>query len=352
MARDSRTTIGSITLKNPVIAGAAEHLIRPAGIRRALETGVGAVVVKSNNEVPASKEQLDRSEYTLFDENWRQIPWNADAPRSAMLACRSGMSPIPFDQWLREIAELDREAEDLGSYVVASIILGQLGPAVDMAREIERAGLRVMEFNIGVPYGSQTAKGNVTTEFSTERVREQVSAIRNAVSIPVWVKLSGQSERVPDLAAAAFEAGADAVIMAGRLLGMVPDVETRKPILGSSLGIGGYWHLPITCHWLASTRKALGPDRPLIGLNGAQTGLDVIRMMLAGASAVEIASSIMYRGFGALEEAVREVQSYLDRHNLDARDIIGEAADQRKTFMEMPLMPGNWRNYVPEEALE
>jgi len=351
MARDSSTTIGSITLKNPVIAGAAEHLILPAGIRRALQAGVGAVVVKSNNEVPGSKEQLERSEYTLFDEHWQQIPWNAEAPRSAMLACRSGMSPTPFDQWLGEIAELDREAAAMGSYVVASIILGALEPAVNMAKQIESAGLRVMEFNIGVPYGSQTTKGHVTTEFSVDRVREQVSAIRNAVSIPVWVKLSGQSERVPDLAAVAFDAGADAVIMAGRLLGMVPDVETRAPVLGSSLGIGGYWHLPITCHWLASTRKAIGRNKPLIGLNGAQTGLDVIRMMLAGATAVEIASSIMYRGFDALEAAVNEVQSYLDQHDLDARDIIGEAADQRKSFMEMPLTPDNWRNYVPEEAL-
>lgn len=352
MPADSSTTIGGIRLKNPVIAGAAEHLIRPPGIRQALASGVGAVVAKSNNEVPGSKEQLERSEYVLLDENWQKVPWNADASRGVTLACRSGMSPVGFDQWLEETAELDREAARLDSYVVASIILGAPEPAREMARQIEQAGLRVMEFNIGVPYGSQTTKGNVTTEFSRTRVAEQVSAIRGAVSIPLWIKLSGQSEEVPELAAAAFAGGADAVIIAGRLLGMIPDPETRAPLLGSSLGIGGYWNLPITCHWLATARKMLGPERALIGVNGAQTGLDVIRMMLAGATAVEISSSIMYRGFGALKAAVEEVQSYLDRHGLDARNIIGEAADKRKTFMEMPLMAGNWRNYVPAEALD
>lgn len=352
MSHRSTTRIGGITLRNPVIAGPAEHMIRPAGIRAALATGVGAVVAKSNNEVEGSKDQLERSEYTLFDDDWNRIPWDAAAPRSATLACRSGMSPVPFDQWLSEIAALDREAAAQDSYVIASIILGALGPAADMAAQVQDAGLRVLEFNVGVPYGSQTTKGNVTTELVAARLGEQVAAIRKAVTIPLWVKISGQSEQVPDLAAAAFDAGADAVIMAGRLLGMIPDPETRAPVFGTSLGIGGYWNLPITCHWLAMTRARLGPDRTLIGLNGAQTGMDVIRMLLAGATAVEIASSIMYRGFDALAAAVAEVEDYLERHDLTAAQIVGEAADKRAaTFMEMPRIPGNWKNYVPEGAL-
>ncbi|WP_173932448.1 dihydroorotate dehydrogenase [Chelativorans sp. Marseille-P2723] len=351
MTIDLSVSVGGIRLKNPVIAGAAEHLIHAEGIRAALSTGVGAVVVKSNNEVEASKDQLERSEYTLLDEHWRQVPWNDAAPRSVTLACRSGMSPLPFDQWLEQAVRLDREAKKQDAYVIASLILGALEPAVAMARQIEQAGIRVMEFNVGVPYGSQTAKGNVATELSTEGIREQVSAIRSAVSIPVWVKTSGQSERVPALAGAAFESGADAVIMAGRLLGFLPDPETQKPLFGTSLGVGGFWHLPITCHWLAMTRKALGPDRPLIGINGAQTGSDVLRMMLAGASAVEIASSIMYAGFPALARAVEEVSGYFIDRGENAAAIIGRAADEHRTFMQMPRGDGNWRNYVPADAL-
>lgn len=351
MTADLSVSVGGVELKNPVIAGSAEHLIHAEGIRAALATGVGAVVVKSNNEVEGSKDQLERSEYTLLDEHWRQVPWNSAAPRSVTLACRSGMSPLPFDQWLEQAARLDREARQQDSYVVASLILGAIEPAIDMARQVEQAGLRVMEFNVGVPYGTQTAKGNVTTELSTEGIRQQVAAIRQAVKIPVWVKTSGQSERVPQLAAAAFESGADAVIMAGRLLGFLPDPETQKPLFGTSLGIGGYWNLPITCHWLAMTRKALGPDKPLIGINGAQTGMDVIRMMLAGASAAEISSSIMYAGFPALARAVEEVSAYFRQRGEAARSIIGRAADEHKTFMEMPRRDGNWRNHVPAEAL-
>jgi hypothetical protein len=48
---------------------------------------------------------------------------------------------------------------------------------------------------------------------------------------------------------------------------------------------------------------------------------------------------------------VAEVAAWLEAQGLNARDIIGEAADQRRSFMEMPRMPGNWQNYVPDEAL-
>ncbi len=60
--------------------------------------------------------------------------------------------------------------------------------------------------------------------------------------------------------------------MAGRSLGLIPDVETLEPMLGTTLGVGGYWNLPLTCQWLALSRAKLGPDKPLIATNGAQSG--------------------------------------------------------------------------------
>jgi dihydroorotate dehydrogenase len=267
---------------------------------------------------------------------------------SATIATRSGLTPQPFDQWLEQTARLDREAAKNDAYAVASLILSDLDEAVRMAKAIEQAGIRALEFNIGTPYASVAAKGNVTTEFDPARVTVMVSTMRQAITLPLWIKLTGQSERVPDLARAAFEAGADSVVMAGRLLGFIPDVETLAPMLGTSLGVGGFWNLPLTCHWLAASRAALGPDKSLIGINGAQSGLDIARMMLAGASAVAMASPVMLRGFGLLEDSLRDFSAYLARQNLRATDLIGRAADQRKSFAEMPLRTDNWRNYVPK----
>lgn len=341
------TRIGSVRLKNPVIAGSAEHLIDAEGVRRALKAGAGAVVVKSTNESQAARDQLQQAEYAVLDDQWQPIPWNASAPRTAFIACRSGLTPQPFEAWLEQTAGLDREARANDAIVVASVILSDLDRAVAMARQIEQAGLRVLELNIGTPYASQSAKGAVSTELLPERVASIVNAVRAAVTIPVWVKITGQSERVPDLADAAFGARADAVVMAGRLLGLIPDLETCEPILGTTLGVGGTWHLPMTCQWLALTRSKLGPDKALIGTNGAQSGLDVARMMLAGASAVEMSSQVMLRGFDLLEQAVSELAAYLDRKQMSATDLIGKAADSRKTFAQMTMRQDNWRNYIP-----
>jgi len=340
------TRLGRIRLKNPVIAAAAEHMIEAVGVRAAIEAGAGAVVVKSTSESAAAKDQLQRAEYVALDAAWNPVPWGPDAPADVTLATRSGMTPQDFDTWLEQNVALDRLARQQECLLVASLVLADLDAALGLARRIEQAGLRALEFNIGTPYASQAVKGAVSTELSPERVGTLVAAMRGAVSLPLWVKLTGQSERVPELAEAALGAGADAVVMAGRLLGMLPDLDSMAPMLGTSLGIGGYWNLPLTCHWLALSRARLGAAAPLIGINGARDGLDVARMLLAGAHAVGIASAVMLRGPQVLTDAVRQLDTYLASRGLTAADLIGRAADCRRTFAQMPLRPDNWRNYV------
>lgn len=343
----SEVSVGKIVLKNPLIAGSAEHLIEAGGVRRALHAGAAAVVVKSVNESERGRDQLQRAEYMLLDDEWREIPWTPDAPSTAFIACRSGLTPQGFEAWLDQTAQLDREAKASDAYAIASLIVADLAQTVAMAKQVEQAGLRVLELNIGTPYASQ-AKGVVSTELDPERVAVIVSAVRQAIGIPLLVKITGQSERVPDLAAAAFRSGGDAVVMAGRLLGFIPDVETMQPFLGTTLGVGGYWNLPLTCHWLAVSRRQLGANKPLIATNGARSGLDVVRMMLAGASAVEMASAVMLRGASVLSSTLEELDVYLQRKGMTAAGLVGVAADQRKTFADMPLRTNNWKKYVAD----
>jgi dihydroorotate dehydrogenase (NAD+) catalytic subunit len=342
--------IGRIRLKNPLIAGSAEHLIEAEGVRAALRAGVGAVVVKSTNRSQAARDQLQRAEYMVLDADWRPAAWGRQAPAHAFIACRSGLTPQPFNAWLEQTIALDREAKALDAYAVASLIFDEIGSMVEMARAVEQAGVRVLELNIGTPYASQAAKGAVSTELDPARVTEIVASVRKRLAIPLWVKITGQSERVPELAHSAFQAGADAVVMAGRLLGLIPDLDTFAPMLGTTLGVGGGWNLPLTCHWLALSRARVGADKPLIGTNGALCGLDVARMMLAGASAVEMSSAVMLRGFSVLSEALSTFAQYLREKNMSAADLIGRAADSRKTFAAMPQCQDNWRDYVPPEA--
>ena len=70
-------------------------------------------------------------------------------------------------------------------------------------------------------------------------------------------------------------------------------------------------------------------------------------MMLAGASAVQMASAVQLRGYDVLSDALAEFESYAARKNVTALELIGRAADARKSFADMPPKPGNWRNYLP-----
>src|SRR6202453_4533637 len=170
------TMVGPTRLKNPVIAGAAEHLIDADGVRRALRAGVSAVVAKSTNESQAARDQLQQAEYMVLDENWRQVTWGRSAPKTAFVACRSGLTPQSFDEWLEQTAGLDREARTYDAFVVGSLILSDLDRAVTMAKQIESAGIRILELNIVTPYASQSAKGAVSTELLPGRIESIVRA--------------------------------------------------------------------------------------------------------------------------------------------------------------------------------
>ncbi len=342
-----QTHVGRLRLKNPVIAAAGEHLIDEAGIRSAILSGAGAVVGKSTNESEAAKDQLSRAEYVALDRDWQPVPWGPETPAAVSLLTRSGLTPLAFEDWLAMSRRMEELALTHDCLYVPSLILADEGAALDMALRVQAGGFRVLEFNIGTPYASQAAKGAVSTELSPERVGKLTAMMTGSLDIPVWIKVTGQSERVPDLAAAAFAAGAESVVMAGRALGMLPDLETQAPMLGTSCGFGGFWNLPLTCHWLAETRMRLGQEPSLIGINGATSGLDVARMLLAGASAVGLSSEVMLRGWPVISDAVAALDAYCRDKDTTVAALIGRAADARCRFADMPKLDAHWRNFIP-----
>ncbi len=349
--QDTSVSIGATRLKSPLICGAGEHLMYAEGIRLALAAGAAVVIPKSANESEAAKRQLDSTDYALLDSNWRRLPWTFAPPPDASLLCRSGLAQQSFDEWLEMLRVLDREAAQRDAYVAASLILADLDRCVEMAQAVEQAGLRILELNIGAPHGNEAARGAIVLERDTTRVREIVARVRAAVRLPIWVKLTGQSEDVAGLAQAAKDAGADAVTIMGRFMAFVPDVETLSPMLGTNAGFGGPWALPLTCRWLVQCRRRLGQDFPLIGTNGARSGLDIARFLLSGASAVQVSSAIFTGGVAVVTSMLDEFSGYLDRKGLNATALIGQAADRLGTYQEQASRPDYWKTFVATEAL-
>jgi dihydroorotate dehydrogenase (NAD+) catalytic subunit len=352
MTPDLAVSLGTIRLKNPLICGAGEHVMSAAGIESALAAGAGAVVAKSANESEAAKRQLDRTDYALLDSEWRPLPWNFAPPTDASLFCRSGLAQQAFPDWLALVALLDRAARAQDSYVVASLILADLERCAAMAQEVEAAGIRILELNIGAPHGGEAAPGAIVLEREAGRVRAIVARIRAAIQIPLWVKLTGQSEDVAALAAAAREGGADAITIMGRFMAFLPDLDTMAPLLGTNAAIGGAWALPLTCRWLALARRRLGPATPLIATNGARNGRDIARFLLAGAAAVQMTSAIFTGGFAVIPHCLDELSRYLGDKDATAAALIGKAADRLEGYDAQASRPGYWKGFVAPGGID
>ncbi|HLM09864.1 MAG TPA: hypothetical protein VK307_09145 [Thermoleophilaceae bacterium] len=327
--------LGTLALKNPVICGAGEHVADEAGLRAAIDAGAAAVVAKSANESEDARRQWHVREWVLLDASRR--PVEATSAAGTSLFNRSGLAPLPWDEWLELLARADEHASASDSYVVASVIPADPDALPGLARDVEAAGLRWLELNLSAPHAGESRPGSVARADSPEAVTEATEAVREAVSIPLTVKLSGEGGDVASLATAAHRAGADHVAMVGRHMAFMPDIETRRPLLGTFGAIGGDWALPLTLRWVAKTRLAAGPALPIVGTNGARDGGDVARLLLAGATAVQVATSVIVEGFEALTRITDELRAYLTEQELDARELVGQAADAAATYEEIAL---------------
>ncbi len=343
-----RTRVGALELPNPLICGSGEPVMTEAGIRAALAAGVAGVIAKSVNETAAARSQLDRADYARTGADGTAMAWDGTGPG---LFCRSGLIQREAADWFACLARIDAEAARAGRFVAASIVLASHDGAEHIAGLARAAGLRVFELNVGAPHAAEAAPGAIVQEVDPARLTALVARVRSATEgMQLWVKLTGLSSNLPALAVAARAGGADAVVMMGRFMAMLPDLDTLAPVLGSSGAYGGPWALPIVCRFLALSRRAVGPAFPLLGTNGIRAGADLARMGLAGASAAEALSVVMLEGFGALRRILDELDAVLDARGLTFEAIVGRAADALGAYADSVSRPGHWADFVPEAA--
>jgi dihydroorotate dehydrogenase (NAD+) catalytic subunit len=331
MPPDLAVELGPLRLRHPVVCGSGEHVSTLEQLMAAVDAGAAAVVAKSANESDAARRQWDAIAAVFVDSERREVP--ADA-RNASILNRSGLVPQPWTEWVATLAEADDYARTRDSWVAASLIPGDPAVLPELARDVEQSGVRWLELNLSAPHATEAAEGAIRRPGDPPEVEEFVRSVRAAVSMPLSVKLGAEQVDVVASAAAAQRAGADVLVIMGRHMGFLPDPETRGPVLGSFGGYSGPWALPLSLRWVAKTRLALGAQVPIMGSNGARDGIDVARFLLAGASAVQVATSVIAEGFGAITRMVNELTEYLERQGVSARELVGEAADRSISYEE------------------
>jgi dihydroorotate dehydrogenase (NAD+) catalytic subunit len=268
---DLTTTIGSVTLPNPVMtaSGTAGHGTE-LGAYFDLSS-LGAVVVKSLAAYPWDGNPALRTHGT----------------RGGMINS-VGLQGPGVEAWRRE--QLPKLV-DAGAWVVASI----WGRSVDDYRRAaeQLAGcpseVVAVEINLSCP---NTEAGGELLAHDPEASAATVAAVE-AAGLPRWAKLSPNTSRVAEVAAAVQAAGAEAVTLVNTLLGMAIDPLTGAYRLGSGErggGVSGPAIHPIAVRIVHDVHRAL-PDLPIVGVGGISTGDDAVEMLRAGATAIQVGTA-------------------------------------------------------------
>ena len=333
MPPDVRVQLGPLALRNPLICGSGEHTATLEGLTGAIDAGAAAAIAKSANETEAGRRQAAATAVTFIDAAHHEV----EPDGTASIFNRSGLVEQDWPRWLETLAQADEHARRQDAYIAASVIPGDTDELPSLAADVQRAGLRWLELNLSAPHAGEAEAGAIERPSDAARVQQLTRAVRGVTSIPLSVKLPAEAADVVALARAAHEGGADAIVLTGRHMGFLPDLETRRPMLGTFGAISGRWSLPLALRWVAKTRRALGPELAIVGTNGARDGGDVARFLLAGAHAVQVATAVIVEGPSAITRMLVELSAYLERQGVDAREIIGEAADATISFAEVAM---------------
>ena len=144
-------------------------------------------------------------------------------------------------------------------------------------------------------------------------------------NVPLWAKLSPNTDRVVEVADAVQHAGCQAVTLINTALGMAIDVSTGLPALGNGGGgLSGRGVHPIAVRTIFDVRSRL-PHLPIVGVGGVTSGEDAIEMLMAGASCIQVGTATFAEPRAALR-IDREMRHWAKKHNINSWNDIKDAA--------------------------
>ena len=302
---DLTTTLGSLTLPNPVLTASG-----CAASGRELNqffdvSTLGAVVTKSIMMRPRSG---------------RATPRMAETPSGMLNSI--GLQGPGID------AFIDNDLAWLAAHearTVVSIAGGHTDEYVALARRLHgNPAVSMIEVNISCPNVESRGQVFACDAIASARV---IGAVRRATDarVPVFAKLSPDVTDIVQIARACADAGADGVSLINTLLGLVIDTDTMAPALGGVTGgLSGPAIRPVAVRCVWQVHAAL-PHLPILGMGGIRSGLDALQFILAGASAVSVGTAV----FGDPSAPVRvlaELEQALDERGFDSlADAVGVA---------------------------
>lgn len=176
-----------------------------------------------------------------------------------------------------------------------------------------------LEVNVSCP---NVHGGGMSFGTSPEAAAEVVRAVKAVTKKPAIVKLSPNVTDIVAIAKACEQAGADGISLINTMLGMRIDLKTRKPVIANKMGgFSGPAIFPVAVRMVYQVAHAV--NIPVIGMGGVSTAEDVIEMMLAGATAVEVGAANLINPY-ACRDIINDLPSVMDKYGIEnLSDIIG-----------------------------
>ena len=298
---DLKTKIGELTMKNPVMtaSGTSGYRVEFADFVNLAE--LGGIIVKGT---------------TLHAREGNDYPRMVETA-SGMLNC-VGLQNKGVDYFCEHIYP---EIKDIKTNMIVNVSGSSLEDyAACAARVNELEHIPAIELNISCPNVKQ---GGMAFGVTTEGAAAVVRAVREVYDKTLIVKLSPNVTSISDIALAVEDAGADAVSLINTLMGMVIDIEKRKPVLSIATGgMSGPAVKPVAVRCVWQVAKAV--NIPVVGLGGIMNANDAIEFFLAGASAIEIGTANFIDPAVTVKVA-QGIDDWLDRHGCKS---VGEIVGQ------------------------
>ncbi len=299
---DLTTAVGALELRNPVLAASGTFGYGLELADLCAPERLGGVVSKGLSPLPRAGAPMPRI---------------AEAASGMLNAI--GLENIGVEAFCRDkLPELVHR----GVTVVVNVFGATVEDYCAVIVRCENAGpgIHGYELNVSCP---NVSSGGIEFGHDPHLLEPLTRACRELTTRPLWVKLSPNAPDLASTARAAVAGGADALSLINTIRGMAVDPFRRRPELARTFGgLSGPAIMPIALRMVYEIHRAL-PEIPLVGLGGIESGLDVVRFLLVGASAVQVGTA-SFRRPGAMLAILDELEGYCrQRGVVRARDLVG-----------------------------
>ncbi len=216
--------------------------------------------------------------------------------------------------------ELPRMRQCFHQPIIANISGFSVDEYVECCRRIDaEEQVAIIELNVSCP---NVHGGGMSFGTQCESVAEVTRAVKQVTTKPLYVKLSPNVTDIVAIARSAEDAGADGICLINTMLGMRIDVRTRKPVIANVMGGFSVDAIfPVAVRMVYQVAKAC--SIPVMGCGGVSTARDVIEMMMAGATAVQVGAANLRDPY-ACPRIIESLPAEMERLGIDRlADIIG-----------------------------